>query len=53
MVFEAVGALQRLLPPQEVVDRAHGSHGDVVVADVVVVVVFGAFGVSVEDGFYG
>lgn len=54
MIVESVRALEALVAPQEVVDGTHGGHGDVVVAEMVVVVVFGAFRVAVQhDGFDG
>lgn len=55
MLVEAVGALQRIIVPEEVVHRAHGSRqGNVVVADMVVVVVFlGTLRVAVDEVLHG
>lgn len=55
MLVKPIRAFETVLTPEEVIDGAHGRRqGHVVVAEVLVVVVFGALGVAVkEEGFDG
>lgn len=55
MVVETVGALQRILVPEQVINRAHGGRkGNVIVADMVVVVVLlRTLRVAVDEVLHG